>query len=455
MRPLPPGPVVAWYGDDFTGSAAVMEVLAFAGLPAALFLATPGPEMLARFRGLRAVGVAGDARTRGPDWMRAELPAVFAALRATGAPVAHYKVCSTFDSAPEVGSIGVATELGLAGGGWAPLVVGAPQIGRWQAFGNLFAKAGGGIYRLDRHPTMRVHPVTPMDEADVGRHLARQTALPVGLVDLVALKAGQGAARLAAIRAAGARIVAFDVVDDATLAEVGRLVWDASAGAQLFAVGSQGLEYALVAAWRDAGLIDAPPPLPAVTRVAQAVAVSGSCSPVTADQIDRAEAAGFEAIAIDAGQAVDAAAWARECARAEALALASLGAGRSPIVATARGPGDPAIAACDAARDAAGLSAEDFNARVGGGLGRLLDRVLRATGVGRAAIAGGDTSSHGARELGLDALTAESAVGPGAALLRGHAGDPARDGLEIVLKGGQMGPPDFFVRLRDGGPAAA
>ena len=56
-----------------------------------------------------------------------------------------------------------------------PLILGAPAIGRWQAFGNLFARAGDGIHRLDRHPTMARHPVTPMDEADVTAHLARQT----------------------------------------------------------------------------------------------------------------------------------------------------------------------------------------------------------------------------------------------------------------------------------------
>ena len=456
VRPLPEGPVVAWYGDDFTGSAAVMEVLAFAGLPAALFLDLPRASELARFPGARAIGVAGDARTRTPDWMRAELPRVFAGLRALGAPVTHYKICSTLDSAPQVGSIGAAAEIGLAAGGWAPLVVAAPQIGRWQAFGNLFARAGGSVHRLDRHPTMSVHPVTPMDEADVARHVARQTALELGLVDLVELKAGRGAARLAAERARGARIVAFDVVDDETLAEVGRLIWDASSTeGPLFAIGSQGVEYALVAAWRAAGVLPASRPLPPVTPVARLAAVSGSCSPVTAEQIDRAEAAGFEPIAIDAARAVDGDAWDRECARAEALALASLGGGRSPIVATARGPGDPAIAACDRARDAAGVSAEDFNARVGAGLGGLLDRLLRATGVGRAVIAGGDTSSHGARALGLFALTAETAVAAGAALLRGHSEDQARDGLEITLKGGQMGPPDFFARIRDGGAAAA
>ncbi len=38
---LPDGRLVAFYGDDFTGSAAVMEVLTFAGLPTVLFLDTP------------------------------------------------------------------------------------------------------------------------------------------------------------------------------------------------------------------------------------------------------------------------------------------------------------------------------------------------------------------------------------------------------------------------------
>ena len=35
---LPDGPLLTFYGDDFTGSSAVMEVTAFAGLPTVLFL---------------------------------------------------------------------------------------------------------------------------------------------------------------------------------------------------------------------------------------------------------------------------------------------------------------------------------------------------------------------------------------------------------------------------------
>jgi len=453
MRALPQGLVLAWYGDDFTGAAGVMEALELAGLHAALFLETPTAARLARFPDLRAVGLAGDARTRSPEWMRAELPGVFSALEALGAPLLHYKVCSTLDSAPHVGSIGAAAEIGLAGGGWAPVLIAAPQLGRWQAFGSLFARAGaGGVFRLDRHPTMASHPVTPMDEADVGRHLARQTALEIGLVDLLALKAGQGGAALVSALEGGARLIAFDVIDAETLAAAGAAIWEA---APRFAIGSQGLEYALVAAWRAAGLIGAAPPLPPLAPVAQVAAVSGSCSPVTAEQLAVAARDGFRLVGIDAARAVDAREWEKECGRAAAAALHALGTGASPIVAAARGPEDPAIARANEARAACGLDAEAFNAAVGRGLGRLLDAVLRETGLGRAAIAGGDTSSHGARELGLFALTAETAIAPGAAVLRGHGEDQTRDGLEIVLKGGQMGPPEFFVKLRDGGPAAA
>jgi uncharacterized protein YgbK (DUF1537 family) len=39
--------------------------------------------------------------------------------------------------------------------------------------------------------------------------------------------------------------------------------------------------------------------------------------------------------------------------------------------------------------------------------------------------------------------------------LRAHVSDPASDGLEIVLKGGQMGGKAFFGQVRDGGTGGA
>jgi uncharacterized protein YgbK (DUF1537 family) len=387
--------------------------------------------------------------------MDRHLPPIYDALRRLGAPILHYKVCSTLDSAPHIGSIGRAADLGLTGGGWAPLIIAAPEIGRWQAFGTLFARAGDGIHRLDRHPTMRVHPVTPMDEADLGRHLARQTDKRIGIVDLVALKEGRGAQRLRSELAAGAEIVALDVVDAQTLALAGRLVWEAAAASPLFALGSQGLEYALVAAWADAGLAPSPPADKGVAAERRIAVASGSCSPVTAEQLDTAEAAGFAVLAVDATRAADPAAWEQETARAAEAGLAALAEGRSPILATARGPQDPAVAAGEAARSAAGLAAEDFNARIGSGLGAALATLARKGGLTRVAIAGGDTSSYAARAFGFFAFSAEAALAPGAPLLHGHAEAAGADGLQIALKGGQMGPPDFFVRMRDGSRPAA
>src|SRR5207253_2456022 len=139
------------------------------------------PERFAVATQYHAIGIAGVARSKSPEWMDENLPPVFRRLADIGAPISHYKACSTFDSAPHVGSIGRAIDLAVPqlGGAWHPMVVASPAMGRYQAFGNLFATVHGVGHRLDRHPTMARHPVTPMDEADLGRHLARQTSRPI------------------------------------------------------------------------------------------------------------------------------------------------------------------------------------------------------------------------------------------------------------------------------------
>ena len=63
-------------------------------------------------------------------------------------------------------------------------------------------------------------------------------------------------------------------------------------------------------------------------------------------------------------------------------------------------------------------------------------------------ISGGDTSSHAAQRLGIDALTAIAPMAPGAPLCRAHSTDDIINGLEIVLKGGQTGGPNFFPAVR-------
>jgi 3-oxoisoapionate kinase len=452
MSELPEGRLLAFYGDDFTGSSAVMEVLAFAGLSTVLFTDVPTREELARFAHCRAIGIAGIARSRSPAWMDQELPRIFEGLAGLEVQLSHYKVCSTFDSAPHVGSIGRAIDLAapILGGAWHPLLVAAPAINRYQLFGNLFATVDGEGFRLDRHPTMSRHPVTPMREADVRLHLAEQSDRRIGLVDYLTLTAGRGHAALLGARADGAEIIALDVLDEASLAAAGRLIWE-NRGDKLFCVGSQGVEYALIAHWRQAGLLGEAPPRRTAgkTRVA---AVSGSCSPVTARQIDWAEANGFFGIRLDPTAAFGEARWQVALDAAIAESRTALAAGMNPLVFTARGPDDPAVATLPEAIEAAGAEPEAINARIGHGLGAILKALVTRSEIRRVAIAGGDTSGHALSGLGVGALEAKVELAPACAISRAMSSDSRVDGLEVALKGGQMGPLDFFGLIERGRP---
>jgi 3-oxoisoapionate kinase len=429
--------LLSFYGDDFTGSTDVMESLAMNGVPTVLFTRIPSAQEQARFAGFEAVGIAGTSRSQTPDWMNEHLSRAFDWLKGLGARFCHYKVCSTFDSAPHVGNIGRAIEIGreVFGQGVTPLVVGAPQLKRYTAFGNLFAGYQGQTYRIDRHPVMSRHPVTPMDEADLRLHLARQTALPVDLVP--ANVVGNVAAVDEAVAAARG-VLMFDVFDMATQMDVGRQLLRLSDQLGPFVAGSSGVSYALVKA-----LGSAPASFPALPAVDQIIAVSGSCSPTTARQIRYALDHGFAGIHADplmlAGTDGEAA-----VARIIAEANGHLGEGRSVLIYTALDPEMERGSGLDAM--AGGRH------RVGQALGRIARAAISAHGLTRAILAGGDTSSHALGELDVFALTTRLPLPatPGSPLCMAASADPALDGLEIAMKGGQVGADDYFVALRDG-----
>ncbi|MCK1284743.1 four-carbon acid sugar kinase family protein [Bradyrhizobium sp. 44] len=448
---LPDGPLVAFYGDDYTGSSAAMEALTFAGLPTILFLEPPTPERLAASRQFRGIGIAGTARAKDPAWMEQNLPPAFDVLAGIGAPIAHYKVCSTFDSAPHVGSIGRAIDLAVPrlGGSWHPLLVGTPAMGRYQMFGHLFASANGVGYRLDRHPTMSRHPVTPMDESDLRRHLAKQTARSIGLIDFVTMANGSADEALARAQAAGTEIISLDVLDQASLTEAGRLIWE-HRGKRLFVAGSQGVEQALVAYWRSSGLLPDSKLDLRLAGVERIACVSGSCSPVTAAQIAHAARNGFDVERLDATRAVDPAEWAKEVGRVVERALAALASGRDVLLITASGPDDPAIDALNAAITAGGATAAAVNDRIGAGLGHALDSILETARLPRTVVAGGDTSGQVLQAMGIYALTAIAPLAEGAPLCQASS-DRTHAKIEIALKGGQVGGVDLFSRARDGG----
>ncbi|MEM5318413.1 3-oxo-isoapionate kinase OiaK [Paraburkholderia sp. JHI869] len=447
----PEGLLLAYYGDDFTGSTDAMEAMAAAGVPTLLCLDTPNPGLLARFPEVRCVGLAGSSRGRTPQWMDDELPRAFSALAALGAPILQYKVCSTFDSSPGIGSIGRAIDIGVRSmpGKWSPMIVGAPRLKRYQAFGNLFASVDGTGYRLDRHPTMSRHPVTPMDEADLRRHLQKQTPRQIELVDLVEIRSAAAAGKVRQLMRDDPSVVLIDVLDEETLAASGRLVWE-QRGDGIFTASSSGLQYALTAYWRQSGLVPQTPRLPVADPVQAIAAVSGSCSPVTAAQIRWARANGFHVERLDLRRVLDARLHEAEVDRAVSLAAQALVRGQSALVFSAEGPDDPDVIGFDVIAKEAGLARFDAARRVGESLAEIMRRLLERVPLKRVVVAGGDSSGEVAGALGISALSVAAGMAPGSPLCRAWSDDPARDGLEIVLKGGQIGTESFFGSVREG-----
>lgn len=432
---------LAYYGDDFTGSTDALEFLTRAGMKAALFIEPPSMEKLARYPDLQAIGVAGLTRSMTPVAMELELRPAFVALRALGAPHVHYKVCSTFDSSPMVGSIGRAIEIGteIFRARFVPLLVGAPALGRYCIFGNLFARMGigstGEIYRLDRHPSMSRHPITPADESDLRQHLARQTTKDVALFDIlhVALPAVEARAALDELLAGSPDVVLFDVLSVDQLARLGALLdAHASREAPLFSVGSSAVEMALGAHWTAVGGSETRPAYEAMSAwphpggANPLLVVSGSCSPVTAGQISWALANGFTGVAFDPGG---------DFRAATSTAIAALTSGRSVVVYTSRG---------EVGRDLCPPI------ELGTALGRLAREAIARTGVKRVVVAGGDTSSYAARALGIEAVEMIAPLAPGAPLCRAHAPGSPADGIEINFKGGQVGAEDYFGAVARG-----
>ncbi|WP_184380920.1 four-carbon acid sugar kinase family protein [Rhizobium sp. BK619] len=439
------GRLVSYYGDDFTGSTDVMEALASNGVETVLFLDLPSPEFFARFKHCRAIGLAGTSRSETPAWMEEHLAPAFDWLNSLGASICHYKVCSTFDSSPGIGNIGKAIEIGRRrfGQAFVPVIVGAPQLKRYTAFGNLFAAYQGRVFRIDRHPVMSRHPVTPMDEADLALHLSKQTSLPVRLADLVAITAADADQRIDQLTSNGEGILLLDVDSEATQAAAGRqllLVTGRSGG---FVAGSSGVEYALLSAWRQAGLIgEIGAEFPDIGPVDRLAVVSGSVSPTTERQIRTAAENGFESIALDPLELVSSGEAAVEAA--VQAGVGKLKEGKSVILYTALGP------SADRGADIDRLPGARH--RLGSCLGTILRRLIEAEGLSRAVVAGGDTSSHALRQLKIDALTTLLPLPqtPGSPLCLAHGDYPPTNGLQIALKGGQVGTDGYFAQIRDG-----
>lgn len=398
-------------GDDFTGSSDLGLTLSAGGMRTVQYVGIPaGPAA----PGVEAGIVALKTRSAPVAEAVAQSRAALAWLRAQGARQILFKICSTFDSTPE-GNIGPVIDALLAdlgGAGGVVVCPAFPATGRRVFMGHLFVGD-----RLLSESGMQTHPLTPMTDPDLRRWLGHQTRHGVGHLPLAELRAGQGAARLAAEVAAGRPLVVCDAIEDDDL----RALAPVCAAATLVTGGSgialglpalHGLAAARAPDWRGEG-------------GRPALCLSGSCSTATRAQIAAHRAAGGVQRALDIPAVVE--------GRADPDALIdwALGAGGLPLIFSTD---DPAQVRHWQAR----FGTEQVAGAIEAMFGALAARAA-AAGVGRLISAGGETSGAVVGALGLRALEIGPAIDPGVPALRATGRD-----LVLALKSGNFGAEDFF-----------
>ncbi|HWI86558.1 MAG TPA: nucleotide-binding domain containing protein, partial [Sphingomonas sp.] len=279
--------------------------------------------------------------------------------------------------------------------------------------------------RLLSESSMRDHPLTPMRDPDLVRVLGRQTQSKIGLVPFVAVDAGveQTCAAIKKLQAESVRMAVLDAVldrhiDSAAIAcrEMRLVTGGAALGGALGAIGHAS----------GAGLIAANRPAEGAIAF-----LSGSCSTMTRAQVAAlvAHVPSFMidplALAADAGMVGDIIDWAIEQAkRGDFLVYSTVDPTGLEAIQEQLGRG-PAAASLENA------------------FGRIA-RALAEAGTRKFVVAGGETSGAVTQALGVQMMTFGEELAPG--VPRAFTLEP--EGFLLVLKSGNFGETDFFLRAR-------
>lgn len=416
--------------DDYTGGSDLAGMLAVQGVRTAQLFRVPEASILESVRDrYDAVVVCLKSRSIDPrDACDMSLAALDRLLALEPRQI-QFKYCSTFDSTPR-GNIGPVTEalMGALGVDFTVAVPALPVNGRTQYMGYLFVN---GVL-LSESPMAR-HPLNPMTEPNLVRHLQPQTSLRVGLISHPFVRSGAGAIcqEIARLKSQSVAIALVDAIAEDDLANIARAV-----AQQRLITGGSGITKALPAVWRERDWW-APASRAAASKLGgerQVLLLAGSCSAATLEQIEAYRHSGgpLEAVNVEALMR-DAAA---ECERLAELASGHLKRnGRCLVYSSA-----------DAARREETLRrlASEGHPPEGVRLAieALMGQLARRLGARRIVAAGGETSGAVLDALRVQAVEILDELDPGVPVLR-SLDEPA---WGLVLKSGNFGSRDFLSK---------
>lgn len=402
-------------GDDFTGSSDLANTLARQGMRTVQYTGIPEGNADAD---VEAGVVALKSRSIPVKNAVEQSLAALEWLKSQGCRQFFFKYCSTFDSTTE-GNIGPVAEA-LADTLDADRVIVCPAFpgtGRSIYQGHLFVKD-----RLLNESGMQDHPLTPMTDADIRRWLDLQTVGSVGHVAAVDVFSGPAVVKDSLIKQQqqGHRLIVVDAIRDEDLMTIGAASDDIA-----LITGGSGVAMGLPENFRRQGLIAGDASDWSGETEGICVALSGSCSSTTRQQVEKHGEShpGFEIVAADvmSGKIT-----------VELVVSWALQQQVIPLVYSSADPDTVAAVQKLFGRKVAAELLEGFFAEV--------SRQLVAAGVKRLLIAGGETSGAVVEGLGLDTLEIGPEIDPGIPALR------AGPKLVLALKSGNFGTEDFFVK---------
>jgi uncharacterized protein YgbK (DUF1537 family) len=422
--------------DDDTGASDLAGMLAGHGLRTLLVIDLPEQRQFKEWsEGHHAVVMAEGTRNLRPEAARDRTRAALQLLKSQDPRVFQIKYCSTFDSTAE-GNIGPTIDAALEelDEEFTVALPALPVNGRTTYRGYHFVQD-----QLLSDSPMRHHPLTPMTEANLVKHLSRQTTRRVGLAPYDSVEAGADELLrcFEQLRAGGVSIAIVDCLTDAHVETISR----ASAGLRLVTGGSA-FGQGLPAVWRERGWVEEFDVQTATLSTVKnegngRLVVAGSCSVATRAQNRWLESHGALAFRVEPRALLG-----EDFKRASVVegVRRHLAAGRDCLLYTTDEPSEVARVQEWAAGQ--GLDVPALGERIAYALADLVAEILEAVPASGLVFAGGETSGALCRRLNLGALRVGRNIEPGVPLCYSLG----RYRLPVVLKSGNFGGEDFYAR---------
>lgn len=403
--------------DDFTGAGDAASFLTDGGLKTLLII-WPHIEAVS-LDGYDAVVIALKSRSIEPDLAVRDSLAAVHWLNAQGAEKIYFKYCSTFDSTPR-GNIGPVCDALLEHGGQSYSLL-CPSLllnGRSVRSGKLLVN---GIPLAESH--MSRHPLNPMWSSEIKVLMEAQSKFPCFTV--AEEEYSDEEALRARIDSIARDNVHFYLIPDYYEPEHGEAIVRLF-GTLPFLSGGSGLlgDFARLASKPGVHQEKSD----ATGRAYGRVMLAGSCSDMTRRQVRRWIDAGGRTAMVES---------------ADALA----GSGRAAELAALylEHPEEDILYYSSGSSDTAGADTSDKN--ISSAMEKILSDIARtifkARPISRLVTAGGETSGAVITALGLSSFAIGESIAPGVPILY----PTSYAGLRLVLKSGNFGNEDFFIKV--------